>query len=202
MLLVLFFHLPPPPILSKEILSRPPLLEEQLSSKIDNEDFLSSEVEYSSDILSELEKGGFGSLLKAVPKPTPSNFQAESLAINQFREAAKAYLKAADKHLEMNFFANASINYSCGVLCILLSENAFQAAHLMKELGKTIPSTIVRSQIFQGVRMLLKANILRNPEFLVKAEEWLFSDSNHLYKEDQLLLRRAMSLTVKLIEEE
>ena len=193
--------LPPPPILSNDILSRPPLLENQISSKKQTEVLLQSEGEYGPDILSELEKSGFRSILKATPTDETVNFRAETLAIQQFRDASEAYLTAADKHLELNFIENAAVNYSCGVLCTLLSQDVFQAAHLMKELGEIIPSSIIRSQIFQGVKMLLKANLLKNPEFLVKAEEWLFSDLDRLYKEDQILIRRAMSYTENLIKE-
>jgi len=193
--------LPPPPILSNDILSRPPLVENQISSKKQTEVLLSSEGEYSPDILLELEKSGFRSILKATPTGKSVNFRAETLAIQQFRDASKAYLTAANKHLELNFLENAAVNYSCGVLCALLSEDVFQAAHLMKELGEIIPLSILRSQIFQGVKMLLKANLLKNPEFLVKAEEWLFSDLDHLYKEDQILIRRAILYTEKILEE-
>ncbi|MCK4849150.1 MAG: hypothetical protein KAT16_09005 [Candidatus Heimdallarchaeota archaeon] len=194
-------ELPPPPILSNDILIRPPLFEDTQSSKLQIGTLLSSDGEYSPDILSELEQSGFGSFLKAVPPKKPVTFHAESLVIKQFRAAKEAYLMAADKHLELNFIKNAAINYSCAVLCALLSEDVFQSAHLMKELGEKIPSSICRSKIFQGVKMLLKANLLKNPEFLVKAEEWLFFDYDYLYKEDQILIRRATSYTEKSIEE-
>jgi len=196
-----FSHLPPPPILSNDILSRPPLLEEPKSSKLQTGVLLSSDGEYDPDILKELEQSGFGSFLKAIPPKKQVTFRTESLAIEQFRAAIDAYLTAADKHLELNFIVNASINYSCAVLCVLLSEDAFQAAHLMKELGEKIPSCILRREIFQGVKMLLKANLLKNPEFIIKAEEWLYSDYDHLYEEDRILIRRAISYTEKFIEE-
>lgn len=194
-------YLPPPPILSNDILSRPPLFEKLRSSKLQTGLDVSSDGEFSPDILSELEQSGFGSFLKAIPPKKPVSFRAESLIIQQYRAATNAYLTAADKHLELNFIENAAINYSCAVLCVLLSEDVFQAAHLMKELGEKIPSSILRSQIFQGVKMLLKANLLKNPEFLVKAEEWLFSNFEHLYKEDEILIRRATLHTEKFIEE-
>jgi len=194
-------HLPPPPILSNDILSRPPLFEDVKSSKLQTGIQLSSDGEYSPDILSELEQSGFGSILKAIPPRKPVTFRTESLVIEQFRAATDAYLTAADKHLELNFIENAAINYSCAVLCVLFSEDVFQAVHLMKELGEKIPSSIIRSKIFQGVKMLLKANLLKNPEFLVKAEEWLFSNFEYLYKEDQILIRRATLYSKKSIEE-
>ncbi len=193
--------LPPPPILSDDILSRPPLFEKPIASKIQTKDLLPSNGEHSYDILSELEKSGFGSILKAIPTKKPVTIQTESLVIEQFRAATDAYLKAGDKHLELNFIENAAVNYSCAVLCVLLSEDVFQAVHLMNELGNKIPSSILRSQIFLGVKMLLKANLLKNAEFLVKAEEWLFSNFDHLYKEDQILIRRAKLYTEESIEE-
>ena len=193
--------LPPPPILPSEILARPPLLEDPIASKIQTTDLLPSEGEHSYDILSELEESDFGSILTAIPPKKPVNIQTESLVIEQFRAATDAYLTAGNKHLELDFIENAAVNYSCAVLCVLLSEDAFQAAHLMNELSNRIPSSILKSQIFQGVRMLLKANLLKNAEFLFKAEEWLLSNFEHLYKEDQILIRRAMLYTEESIEE-
>jgi len=192
---------PPPPILSNDILSRPSLLETPLSSKVETGDTLPSNGEHSPDILSELEQSDFGSYLKSIPPKKQVAIRTESLAIEQFRAATDAYLTAADKHLELNFIENAAINYSCAVLCVLLSEDVFQAAHLMNDLGKKIPSSIRNSQIFQGVKMLLKANLLQNAEFFVKAEEWLLSKFEHLYKEDQMLFRRAMLYTEESFEE-
>jgi hypothetical protein len=71
----------------------------------------------------------------------------------------------------------------------------------MNELSNRIPYSVLKSQIFQGVRMLLKANLLKNAEFLVKAEEWLLSNFENLYKEDQILIRRAMLYTEESVEE-
>ncbi|MHA2344010.1 MAG: hypothetical protein ACXADW_19280 [Candidatus Hodarchaeales archaeon] len=47
----------------------------------------------------------------------------------------------------------------------------------------------------------MKANLLKNAEFLVKAEEWLLSNFENLYKEDQILIRRAMLYTEESVEE-
>ena len=192
---------PPPPLLPNDILTRPPLVETPISSTLQTGDILPFSGEHSPDILLELEEGGFGSILKSVPPKNKVNFQAETLVIEQFCSAADAYIKAADKHLELNFFENAAINYSCAVLCVLLSEDVFQAAHLMNKLGKKVPPVIHSSNIFQGVKMLLKANLLQNAEFLVKAEERLLSNFEHLYKEDQILIQRAMKYTEKLFED-
>ena len=195
-------HLPPPPILSNDILSRPPLLEEPNTSELKTSDLLISDGEYSDDILSELEESDFSSVLTATPPKEPVTFQAESLIVEQYRAATDAYLTAGDKHLELEFLENAAVNYSCAVLSVFLSEDAFKAANLMNVLSKKIPGSILRSHRFQGVRMLLKANLLKNPEFLVKAEEWLFLNFENLYKEDQVLIRRAMLYAKKSIEEE
>jgi hypothetical protein len=78
------------------------------------------------------------------------------------------------------------------VLCVLLSEDAFQAAHLMKELGAKLPAKIVQSQVFQGVKLLLKANLLKNPSYMKQAEKWLFHDTDHMYNEDLELIQRAI----------
>ena len=193
---------PPPLIFSEDILSRPPITERSEPPKLYSDDPNFSKGEYSPDILSELEESGFGSLLKAIPPKESSVYQIKDHINKQFRTASDAYLKAADKHLELGFIENASVNYSCAVLCILISEDVYQAVHLMKKLGEKIPPSVIRSQIFQGVRMVLKANLLKNPEFLVKAKDWLISDYEHLYKEDKLLIQRAITLTENKIEEE
>ena len=184
--------LSPPPTLPEEILTRPPLLEEQAHTSIETISSMYIEDDITSDILRELAESGFGSDLSSIPAKKPVVLHIEEFAIEQFRAAKDAYLTAGKKHLELNFNENASSLYSCAVLCVFLSEDAFQAAHLMKELGTKLPSELVRSHIFQGVKLLLKANLLRDISYLKQAEKWLFYDTNHMYKEDQELIYRAI----------
>jgi len=113
----------------------------------------------------------------------------------KFKAAKEAYISAGEKHLELKFYENARCLFSCAVLCVLLGEDAFQAAHLMKELGSKLPSTIVNSHVFQGVKLLLKARLLKKSAYLKQAERWLFHDINHMYTEDRELIERAIRET-------
>ncbi|PWI47012.1 hypothetical protein CEE45_14005 [Candidatus Heimdallarchaeota archaeon B3_Heim] len=192
--------LSPPPTLPEEILTRPPFLEEQVHSPIETISSMYIEDDLTSDILRELAESGFGSFLSSVPAKKPVVLHIEELAIKQFRAAIDAYLTAGKKHLELNFNENASSLYSCAVLCVFLSEDAFQAAHLMKELVTKLPSELVKSHIFQGVKLLLKVTLLRDISYLKRAEKWLFYDTNHMYKEDQELIHRAIHESKLVIE--
>ena len=189
-----------PPTLSDEILTRPPIAEEP-SILEDDETFLAHiEDDITMDILQELEESRFGSILKTIPPREPVIIKPEALAIQQFKAAKDAYLTAASKHLELKFYENASSLYSCAILCVFLSEGVFQAAHLMKKLGGELPAGIVKSYIFQGVKMLLKAYLLKHPTYLRQAKEWLFKDPDHMYREDQELIHRAIQITENVIE--
>ncbi len=192
--------LSPPPTLPKDILNRPSLFEESKLDPVDYAAAVQIEDDLISDILEEITEGGFSSLLKEIPPKKSTVLHVEKLAVKQFKAAKDAYLTAGEKHLELNFYENAGCLYSCAVLCVLLSEDAFQAAHLMKVLGTKLPSRIVKSHIFQGVKLLLKANLLKDISYLKQAEKWLFYDANHLYKEDKELIHRAIRKSKLAIE--
>ncbi len=184
--------LAPPPISPDDIIDRPPFPEETGSEGSDLTSVLSLEDDLTSDILKEIRESGFGSVLKGAPPKNPIVLHVEELAIKKFKAAIEAYLTAGEKHLELNFYGNASCLYSCAVLCVFLSEDTFQAAHLMKELGTKLPANVVNSHIFQGVRLLLKATLLKNISYLKQAEKWLFCDTNHMYQEEKELIERAV----------
>ena len=190
----------PPPTSSDEILSRPPLAEKPSMSEEDKALLMYIEDDVTSDILKELAESRFGSFLTTTPPKKPVKIRPETLVIKQFRAAKDAYLSAGDKHLELKFYENASSLFSCAILCVFLSEDAFQAAHLMKDLGGTLPSRIVKSYMFQGVKMLLKAYLLKHPRYLRQAKDWLFKDPHHIYKEDQELIYRAIQITEHVVE--
>ncbi|MHA2173283.1 MAG: hypothetical protein ACXABI_00510 [Candidatus Hodarchaeales archaeon] len=190
----------PPPMLSKDILTRPPLLRE--SDKLTDDDNTLSNVDdiFSADILQELEDSGFGSDLRSVPPERPIVIVPESLALKQFEEAKGAYLEAGEKHLELNFYPNAACLYSCAILCELISKDVFQAAHLMKDLGTKLPKDLIKNRVFQGVKALLQANLLKNEPLLSKAIELLFHSTNHMYQEDQVLIHRAIRQTEEVLK--
>ena len=190
----------PPSSLPDEILMRPPLAEEPFQREDDNTLLAYIEDDITMDILQELEESRFGSFLKTAPPKEPVVIEPEALAIQQFKAAKDAYLTAASKHLELKFYENASSLYSCAIICVFLSEGVFQAAHLMKELGGRLPAGIVKSYMFQGVKMLLKAYLLKHPSYLRQAKEWLFETPDHLYREDQEIIHRAIRVTENVIE--
>jgi hypothetical protein len=190
----------PPSTLPEEILIRPPIAEEPSQREDDNTFLTYVEDDITTDILQELEESRFGSFLKTVPPKEPVVIKPEALAIQQFKDAKDAYLTAASKHLELKFFENASSLYSCAIICVFLSEGVFHAAHLMKELGGKLPAGIVKSYMFQGVKMLLKAYLLKHPTYLRQAKEWLFRNPEHLYREDQELIHRAIRVTENIVE--
>jgi hypothetical protein len=192
--------LSPPPTLSDEILNRPPLHEEVISGDFEYPSTLPVEDDLTSDILKEIIDGGFGSILKSIPPQKPRVLHVEELAIKEFKAAKDAYISAGEKHLELKFYENACCLFSCAILCVLLSEDAFQAAHLMKDLGSRLPSTVINSHIFQGVKLLLKATLLKKEAYLKQAENWLFHDPNHMYKEDRELIERAIRESKLAIE--
>ncbi len=192
--------LSPPPTSSDEILSRPPLHEESIPSDFEYSSTIPVEDDLTSDILKEIRDGGFDSILKSVPPQKPKVLHVEELAIKQFKAAKDAYISAGEKHLELRFYENARCLFSCAVLCVLLGEDAFQAAHLMKNLSERLPSNVVNSHVFQGVKLLLKATLLKNETYMKQAERWLFHDRNHMYKEDRELVERAVRESKLAIE--
>jgi hypothetical protein len=192
----------PPPMLSEDILSRPPLSIAPDKSVEDDYYLSNADDIFSADILEELEVSGFGSFLKSVPPEKPVVIVPESLALKQFEEAKIAYLEAGEKYLELKFYPNAANLYSCAILCELISKDVFQAAHMMKELGTKLPKEIVKKRIFQGVKVLLQANLLEKETLLAKAMELLFHSTNYMYDEDKALIHRAIRKTEEVLQSE
>ena len=192
--------LSPPPTVPENILNRPPLFEESTPDPLDAEAMKYVTDDLTSDILKEITEGGFSSILKGIPPKKPIVLHVEELALKQFKAAKDAYLTAGEKHLGLRFYENAACLYSCAVLCVFLSEDPFQAAHLMKEIGNKLPLNVVKSHIFQGAKLLLKANLLKNISYLKQAEKWMFQDRSHMYKEDQELIERAIRESKLAIE--
>lgn len=186
--------LPPPPDFSQEIVSRPPFPEPpsppQISLK--EQESVPIEDDLTSDILDELRQTGFGMDLEHIPlKKAPVKTENE-LIKDRYVAAKEDYLAAGNKHLELSFNDNAAVNFSCAALCSLMGEDVFEAAHLISELASVLPSSIVSSHIFQGIRLLLKAVLLKSAHFHAQAEKWLLQLSERLYKEDVDLIQRAL----------
>lgn len=184
--------LPPAPVVSHDILSRPPFPETPNQSSISEQDFINIQDDVTSDILSELRHSDFGSLLEHIPEEKQPKISADEIESTRFMSDKDSYLEAGKKHLELNFVENASMNFSCAILCLFLGKDVFEAAHLIAKVASTLPPSIVNSYVFQGVKILLKANLLKNSSYLEQAEKWLLKDTDHLYKEDIEIIRRAL----------
>ena len=182
--------LPPPPSQSPDILSRPPLPVNHSKSAPQEPDAVTIQDNITSDILNELRQEDFGSLLQQVPEV--KQLTLDEIEGPRFLAAKDAYLAAARKHLELNFYENAAMNFSCAILSMYLGKDVYTAAHLMAELASTLPPSIVNSYFFQGGRLLLKGILLKDPSYLDHAEKWLLKDTDHLYTEDIDLIRRAL----------
>ncbi len=184
--------LPPVPIKSQDILSRPPFPETPRQPSIKEEDILNIQDDVTTDILKELRHSDFGSFLEHIPEEKQPRITADEIESARFLADKDSYLEAGKKHLELNFVENASMNFSCAILCLFLGEDVFAAAHLIAKIASTLPPSIVNSYFFQGVKLLLKANLLKNASYLDQAEKWLLKDTDHLYKEDTEIIRRAL----------
>ncbi|NHJ02078.1 MAG: hypothetical protein EAX86_08025 [Candidatus Heimdallarchaeota archaeon] len=185
----------PPPAFPENLLVRPPIPESPLKSPFSDNSYLYKE-NITSEILEELRNSDFGSaFLEAVPKePHPPKETMKEIT-EQYQNACKDYLAAGEKHLEMNFLINASLNYSCAILCRFLGNDVFEASHLMAELAGMLPKSITESFIFQGTKLLLKAYLVKNASFAIQAEKWLRKDEEHFYKEDKELIEHAINIT-------
>ena len=184
--------LPPPPSQSQDILTRPPFPESSTKPLLPDQDSSIIEDDITSDILNELRQTDYGSFLQNVPEEKRPKLTLDDVEGPLFLAAKDAYLAAGNKHLELNFYENAAMNFSCAILSMFLGRDVFVAAHLISELATNIPSSIINSYFFQGAKLLLKGILLKNSSYLVQAEKWLLKDTDHLFKEDTDLIRRAL----------
>ncbi|MFX1282352.1 MAG: hypothetical protein ACFFB5_01805 [Promethearchaeota archaeon] len=193
--------LPPSPTQPLDIIARPPFPESTTKPSISDQDSVIIQDNITSDILNELRQEDFGSFLRNIPKEIRPALTIDEVERPRFLAAKDAYLAAGKKHLELKFYENAAMNYSCAILSMFLAKDVFAAAHLMAELASKIPPSIVNSYFYQGAKLLLKGNLLKDLSFLVQAEKWLLKDINHLYKEDTDLIRRALRQSEMNIEQ-
>jgi len=179
-----------PRVQSLDILTRPPFPESPPKPSVRDQDSIVIQDNLTSDILNELREGEFGSFLQQVPEKRPLTL--DEIEGPRFLAAKDDYLAAGKKHLELNFYENAAMNFACAILSMYLGKDVFAAAHLMSELASMLPPSIVNSYFFQGAKLLLKGILLNNRSFLIQSEKWLLKDTNHLYKEDLDLIHRTI----------
>ncbi|MFX0087071.1 MAG: hypothetical protein ACFFAU_15540 [Candidatus Hodarchaeota archaeon] len=192
-------NLPPPPGFSRQIVQRPPFPEPQVRQKSNKTDSMAIADDLTGDLLDEIRELGFGAFLDPIPlEKTPEPSFDERISA-RYLEAKEVYLDAGRKHQELDFTQNAAMNYSCAILCAFLGKDVFEASHIIKDLASTLPPPIINNFAFQGVKMLLKANLLNDFSLLDHARNWLLKDSDHLYKEDKDVILRAIKLSVKNI---
>ncbi|MHA1214050.1 MAG: hypothetical protein ACTSPG_02065 [Candidatus Hodarchaeales archaeon] len=180
--------LPPP----QDIIQRPPFPEPTTRPPLEEEEPFQHLDSVTNEILDELRKTDFGSFLQTVPKEEESKISSDEVNKKYYEAAKSAYLSAGQKHIELNFYENAARNFSCAVLCAFLGESVFEAAHLAAELAPSLPAAVLDSNSMQGVKFLLKANLLKSKNLLKQAETWLFKNKQYLYKEDEELIIRAI----------
>lgn len=183
--------LPPPPSQSEDILSRPPLPESPRKPALQEQDSFIIQDNITSDILNELRREDFGSFLQHIPEEKRL-LTLDEIEGPRFLAAKDDYLAAGKKHLELNFYENAAMNFSCAILSMYLGKDVFTAAHLMSELASMLPPPIVNSYFFQGAKLLLKGILLKNSTYIDQADKWLLKDTDHIYNEDIDLIRRAL----------
>ena len=184
-------EIPPLPEYSQKILTRSPFPEVPIKSQLSEEDSIDIPDNITSDILKELRQGDFGSFLLNIPDQRPK-LTLDEVESPRFLAAKDAYLAAGKKHLELKFNANAALNFSCAILSMFLGQDVFAAAHLMADIAAKLPFSVSNSHVFQGTKLLLKGNLLKNSSYITQARKWLLEDTDHLYKEDKELIQRAV----------
>jgi hypothetical protein len=192
-------EMPPLPKYPKKILTRAPFPESPIMPQLSKEDSVDIEDNITSDILRELRQGDFGSFLLSIPEHKPK-LTVDEIESPRFLAAKDAYLEAGKKHLELNFHANAAMNYSCAILCMFLGKDVFAAVHLMANMGTKLPFSISNRHVFQGVKVLLKGILLKNSSYITQARKWLLDDTDHLYKEDEEIIKRAIRQSEEMIK--
>ncbi|MHA2075166.1 MAG: hypothetical protein ACW97X_11145 [Candidatus Hodarchaeales archaeon] len=184
--------LPPPPIFSHQIKERPPFPEPLERSPSFKYESMAIEDDITGDLLEELKEIGFGAFLENVPevrRPEPSIDEVTSV---RYLSAKDVYLDAGKKHLELGFYENAAMNFSCAILCVFLGKDAFEGAHEMSNMASKLSNSITNSYSFQGVKLLLKSNLLKDPSLLEYAKKWLLRNSENIFQEDKDVILRAI----------
>lgn len=184
--------IPSPSIFSRQIEDRPPFPEPSERSPSFKHESIIIEDDITEDLLDELKEIGFGSFLENVPevrRPEPS---IDEVTSTRYIAAKDVYLGAGKKHLELEFYENAAMNFSCAILCVFLGKDAFEASHMISKIASRLPNSVINSYAFQGVKLLLKANLLKDLSLLEHAKDWLLKDSDHLFQEDKDVIFRTI----------
>ena len=184
--------LSPPPDFPQQMIKRPPFPEPSSQSVAKELESMVVADDITGDILDELKNLGFGAILETVTVKEPPSPSRDEIEYKIFMEAKNVYLGAGRKHLELGFKENAAMNFSCAILCAYLAKDEFEASHIIAELASELTVEIINNHAFQGAKILLKANLLKDPALLNHAKHWLLKNSDNLYKEDKDIILRAI----------
>ncbi|MFX0206551.1 MAG: hypothetical protein ACFFDT_11250, partial [Candidatus Hodarchaeota archaeon] len=120
-------ELPSPPAFPQNISTRPPFPEPpplpQVETEIQGHPPVQDDL--TTDLLDELRQTGFGSYLQDTPDEKAPMRTIDEVTRNHYFAAKEDYLAAANKHLDMEFYENAAVNFSCAILCVFLGEDVF-----------------------------------------------------------------------------
>ena len=147
----------------------------------------------SDDILNELKRKSFGSGLAKAPEHTFERKSVDELTHKHFLDTKQEYIAAGNKHLELNLYDNAAINFACAIFCDLLSGGVESARKSINDLSSGVPSGVLDNVIFDNVRIVIDATRTKNFTFLTRAEKVLRSHMEQLYPEDAAIIERGLA---------
>jgi len=184
-------NLPAPPPLGEQGALTPPGTAGSLSNA--PTPIFGSE-EASEDILSELKSKSFGSGLAKAPEHRFERKSVDELTHRHFQETRQSYIDAGNKHLELNFYDNAAINFGCAIFCDLISGGIEAARRSINDLSSGMPSGVIENTIYDSVRLVIEATRTRNFTFLNRAERILQNNLGKLYPEDAAIIERGLAV--------
>jgi hypothetical protein len=187
-------NLPPPPAFSTGQQQPPPSIYEKPVEKTTS---LFGNEAITDDILGELKQKKFGSGLEKTPTQKIQHKTVDELARRHFQETKKNYIDAGQKHFEMNFHDNASINFACAILCDYIADGVESARRTMSQLSSGMPSSIRDNIFYESTRLLIEAARTKSFPFLTKAEKTFMSNIGKLYPEDAAIVETALKTAKK-----
>lgn len=187
-------NLPPPPAFSTGQHQPPSSISGQPVKKTTS---LFGNEAITDDILGELKQKKFGSDLEKTPSQKVQHKSVDELARRHFQETKKQYINAGQKHYEMNFHDNASVNFACAILCDFIANGVESARRTMSQLSSGLPSSIRDNVIFESTRLLIEATRTNSYPFLTKAEKTFQSNLGQLYPEDAAIINTALKTARK-----
>ncbi len=187
-------NLPPPPAFSTRQRQSPPANYEKPVEKTTS---LFGNEAITDDILGELKQKKFGSGLDQTPSQKIQHKTVDELARRHFQETKKSYIEAGNKHFEMNFHDNASVNFACAILCDFIADGVESARRTMSQLSSGMPSSIRDNIFYESTRLLIEAARTKSYPFLTKAEKTFQSNIGQLYPEDAAIVNTALKTAKK-----